>query len=155
MTAVALDTPVRDARPPKVLVRVMNPLMRGLLPTPLGRVVRPFALLRFAGRRTGHRYRVPVGWHETGSGPIVVTPAPWRENFRDGLSVTVSSRGRSRPMVGVLESDPELVADILRSLADERGSLRSIGVELPAGHRLTLADVVSVDRAVIRFMEPE
>ena len=48
MTAVA-----RDARPPLALVRVINPTMRVVLRTPLGRLVRPVALLDFTGRRSG------------------------------------------------------------------------------------------------------
>jgi hypothetical protein len=58
---------VADARPPLALIKIMNPVLRRLLPTPFGRVVRPFALLEFAGRRNGRRYKVPVGWYERGA----------------------------------------------------------------------------------------
>ncbi len=65
----------RDARPPLILVRVMNPIMRVVLRTVLGRLVRPFALLEFTGRRSGRRFLVPVGWHEIDSGHFAFTPA--------------------------------------------------------------------------------
>ncbi len=146
MTAVA-----RDARPPLALVRVMNPTMRVVLRTPLGRLVRPFALLEFTGRRSGRRFSVPVGWHEIDSRHVVVTPAPWRENFRDGLPVTVWVHGQRQDLTGVLDDDPNRVAVALQSLADRRGSLRSVGVDIPAGHRVSVADVAAVDRAVVRF----
>ncbi len=142
----------RDARPPLILVRVMNPIMRVVLRTALGRLVRPFALLEFTGRRSGRPSLVPVGWHEIDySCHVVFTPAPWRVNFRDGLPVTVRFRGQHQHLTGVLDDDPERVAVALQSLADRRGSLRGVGIDIPARHRVTAADVAAMDRAVIRF----
>jgi hypothetical protein len=138
-------------RPPLWLVHAMNPVMRLLLRTPFGRLVRPFALLDFTGRRTGRRFLVPVGWHETDSGRIVVTPAPWRVNFHDGIPVTVWFRGRREQFIGTLDDGPTRVAAELQSIVDRRGSLRPVGIRLPAGNRVTTADVLAVDRAVIRF----
>lgn len=148
MTATAV---ARDLRPPLVLVRVMNPIMRVILRSPLGRIIRPIALLEFTGRRSGRRFLVPVGWHEIDSGCVVFTPAPWRVNFRNGIPVTVRFRGRRLDMVASLDDDPNRVAAALRSLADRRGSLRPVGVDIPAGHRVTPDDVAAVNRAVIRF----
>ena len=144
----------RDARPPLMLVRLMNPAMRVLLRTPLGRLVRPFALVEFNGRRTGRRYRVPVGWHEIDGGHVVFTPAPWRLNFCYGIPVTVWFRGRRREFTGTLDDDPDAVAAALQALADRRGTLRPIGVDIPHGHRITAADALAVDRALIRFTTP-
>jgi len=141
----------RDARPPLILVRVMNPIMRVVLRTQLGRLVRPFALLEFTGRRSGRRFLVPVGWHEIDSRHVAITPAPWRVNFRDGIPVTVWFRAQRQDLIGVLDDDTGQVAVALQSLADRRGSLRPVGVDIPAGHRVTAADVAAVDRAVIRF----
>ena len=140
-----------DARPPLILVRVMNPIMRVVLRTPLGRLVRPFALLEFTGRRSGRRFLVPVGWHEIDSRHVAITPAPWRVNFRDGIPVTVWFRAQRQDLIGVLDDDTGRVAVALQSLADRRGSLRPVGVDIPPGHRVTAADVAAVDRAVIRF----
>ena len=146
MTAVA-----RDARPPEALIRVMNPVLRAVLPTPVGRLVRPFALLEFDGRCSGRRFRVPVGWHRTDSGDVVVTPAPWRANFRDGLQVTVHHRGVCRELIGTLVTEPTHVAAELQSLADRQGSLVRVGIKTPRGHTVTVEDVAAVDRAVIHF----
>ena len=132
----------------------MNPAMRILLRTPLGRLVRPFALVEFSGRRTGRVYRIPVGWHEVDDERLVCTPAPWRVNFVGGIPVTVWYQGRHGRLTGTLDHDPERVAAVLRSLAQHRGSLRSVGVDVPPGHQVTAADVVAVDRAIIRFTNP-
>ncbi len=146
ITAVA-----RDARPPLLLVRAMNPVMRVVLRTPLGWLVRPFALLEFRGRRSGRLLRVPVGWHEIDIGPVVFTPAPWRVNFDGGATVTVRFRGRRLELIGTLDGNPDTVAVALQSLADRRGSLRPVGVDIPDKHRVTAADVAALDRAVLRF----
>jgi hypothetical protein len=142
---------VRDAKPPLLLVRMMNPVLRLLLRTPVGRAIRPFALLEFAGRRTGRRFLVPVGWHSLPTGTVVFTPAPWRANFAGGIPVTVHHAGRHLALTGTLETDPDRVAAAMRSLVALRGSLRRIGVELPAGTQLTAADVRAVDRSLITF----
>lgn len=145
MTAV-----VRDARPPIALIRVLNPVMRMSLRTPLGWIVRPFALLEFRGRRSGKRVRVPVGWHHVDGDTVVFTPASWRNNFVGELPVTVRYRGRTHRLTGALVTDPEAVAATLRSLSNG-ASLRKVGIAVPEGHAVTAADVRSVDRAMIRF----
>jgi hypothetical protein len=129
----------------------MNPFMRAILPTPLGRLIRPFALLDFHGRRSGRRYRVPVGVHRTDSGDVVVTPAAWRANFRNGIPVTVHHRGERRDLIGTLDTDPAHVAAELQSLVDRHGSLGRVGIKAPNGHQVTLRDVEALDRAVIHF----
>jgi hypothetical protein len=142
---------VADARPPLALIKIMNPVLRRLLTTPFGRVVRPFALLEFTGRRSGRRYRVPVGWYESGGEPVVVTPAPWRVNFAEGLPARVHFRGRVAEAIGNLESDPAAVASALQAMADDGFSLRRVGLKVSPGHRLLADDIVLVDRAIIRF----
>jgi hypothetical protein len=152
MTTRSLDAIARDARPPRLLVHLMNPAMRIVLRTPLGRLIRPFALLEFDGRRSGCHYRIPVGWHETDSGPVVFTPARWRENFRGGGPVTVWFRGRRGEFSGALDDDPRHVAAALQSLADQLHSLRSVGIDIPPGRHITEADALAVDRALISFI---
>jgi hypothetical protein len=145
-TAVA-----RDARPPLLLVKIMNPVLRWVLRTPLGRLIRPVALLEFVGCRGG-RFRIPVGWHAAQEGPVIVTPARWRRNLREPTTVRVYHRGRKHRFIATLDEDPASVAVTLQSIADRHdGSLRAIGVDMPPGHLITQADVDAVDRAVIRL----
>jgi hypothetical protein len=146
-----VTTAVRDARPPTAVLRVLNPVMRTVLRTPLGRLVRPFSLLEFTGRRSGRRYRVPAGWHEVDGIAVVVSPAPWRANFAGGLPVTVRRHGRAHAMTGTLVTDREAVATTLQSLLDSGTAPRELGLQIPKGHEVSADDVVAVDRAVIEL----
>jgi hypothetical protein len=146
-----VTTAVRDARPPMAVVRVLNPIMRTVLRTPLGRLVRPFALLQFTGRRSGRRFSVPVGWHDADGGAVVLSPASWRANFAGGAPTTVRRHGRVQQMTGTLVTDPAAVADRIQRLLDGGTAPRAIGLDVPAGHRVTAADVMAVDRAIIEL----
>src|SRR4051794_22606829 len=96
---------VRNARPPDMVVRVANVIIRPLLRSPAARAIEPLALLEFDGRRTGQRRRVVVGWHAVDDEGFVVTPAPWRANFANGHAVTVHHRGRVTQSLGTLVDD--------------------------------------------------
>lgn len=144
---------VTDARPPLVLVRVLSPVLRAVLATPLGRVLPGIAVLRFPGRRTGRSYRVVVGWYDRARTPTVVTPAPWRVNFAspDGLVAEVRQGGRTRPMRGTLDAEPAAVAERLNAILDGGTPAQRLGLRMAQGHRFTPADVVAIQRAVITF----
>lgn len=146
---------VHDAPPPKAVLRVLNPANRFLLRTPLARFIAPFALLEFAGRRTGRRHRIVVGWHLVDGAQLVLTPATWRINFADGWPATVSWRGRSADYVGTLDADPAAVAAAVNSLLRGGTSARSLGLRMPAGHTVTPDDMVHARRAAIRFASSE
>ena len=142
---------VGDARPPAWLIRVLNPMMRLVLRTPAGRMVRPFALLEFTGQRSGRQFRVPVGWHSLDGSFVVLTPAGWRANFEDGRPVTVYHRGRSQRMTGTLVSQPAEVAAALQSLLDQGTPPGKVALNVIPGHRIDAADIEHVDRRLIRF----
>lgn len=148
MTADSL----RDGRPPRALVRVLNPVMRTVLPTPIGRLVRSLALLEFAGRRSGRRFRVPIGCHPFDGGYLVISPAPWRANFAGGHPVTVHFRGHAEQMTGTLDADPDAVARTVQALLDEGLPPRMMGLKVRGGHRVTAEDVARLDRKLIRFV---
>lgn len=142
---------VRDARPPTAMVAVLNPILRVLLRTPVGRFIKPFALLEFAGRTSGRRYRIPVGWHELGERNMVFTPATWCVNFRAGAAANIHYRGHARVLEGALITDPMTVADSLNSLLQSGVSPKLLGLDVPQGHQLTVEDVQAVRRALIEF----
>jgi len=76
--------------PPVPVMRLVSPLMRRLLRSPLASRLPPaLTLLEFAGRRSGRRFAVPVGVHEVQDGSVVFTEAGWRRNFAGGPEVTV------------------------------------------------------------------
>src|SRR4051812_43672539 len=102
------DAPVADRRPPQRALRGLNPVLRPLVGSPAGRVLPPFAVLAFEGRRTGKAYRIVVSAHEApGGGMLVFTPARWRLNFRGGHPVRVAHAGRWATGTGTLVEDPE------------------------------------------------
>ena len=142
---------VRDARPPGIVVRVLNPLMRGLLGSRVGRRMKNVALIEFSGRRSGRQYRIPVGWHHAAGTAFVVTPASWRTNFAGGRSATVRHGGEVQPMVGTLVTDAAEVAEAVQAVLDNGTPGRQMGLRIPAGHRVLPADISTVDRAIIRF----
>ena len=102
LMSVATESTVRDARPPGVVVRVTNLIVRPLLRTPAAKLIKPLALLEFHGRRSGQRRRVVVAWHVIDDVGFVITPARWRANFVGGHPTTVYHRGSSMTLVGTL-----------------------------------------------------
>ena len=148
---VSLEPTVRDARPPKVVMRIVNPLMHLVLRTPLSRLIRPLALIVFEGRRSGSRRSIVVGWHMLDGSPIVVTPAAWRTNFADPRLATVRWRGRVSSWVGRLETDPNVVAGVVDQMLRGGTSAPSLALRVPPGHTVTSADIVETCRAIIRF----
>ena len=144
---------VSAALPPAPVLAVLNPLMRLVLRTPAGRAVPGLALLEFRGRRTGRRYRVPVGLHEVDGVSFVVTPARWRANFAGGAPAELRNRGRATPVVGTLVRDPDAVAALIRRVIADGTDPRLIGLRMAADHVIVADDVAALDRCAIRFAD--
>lgn len=142
---------VRDARPPMALVKLLNPIMRLVLRSPVGRLVKPFALLEFRGRRSGRMYLVPTGLYRVNGVMVVFSPADWRANFAGGEPATVHHLGRASSMTGTLITDPCEVAKGLVSVLANGSSARLLGIGLPTDHQINATDVVTLDRAMIEF----
>lgn len=146
-----MTAPVRDARPPGLVVALLNPVLRTVLRTPIGRMIGPLALIEFAGRRSRKTYRVVVAWHSAEDAAIVLTPAAWRANFAAGAPATVRRHGRRRTYTGTLESDPDNVAAIINAILATGTSPRGLALHIPTGHPVDRDDVEATHRAVIRF----
>jgi len=143
-------TDVRDTKPPMLAVRLLNPLTKLAIRSPLGRRL-PLAVLRFTGRRSGKSYETPTGWYETPEGPVVFTPAPWRANFAGGAPVTTTVHGERTTRTATLVRDPVEVARVLNAVVATGKHARPAGLKIPPGHELTAGDVVELDRAMLRF----
>lgn len=154
MTAT-VDVVVSDARPPAFVVWLTNLIMRPLLRTPMGRLVKPLALIEFTGRHSGTRRRVVVGWHRDGATANVLTPAPWRANFDNGRSATVYWCGHRSTVIGTLDQDPHRVAATANALLRAGGTARSLALQIPVGHTLTHTDIIHTNRSVIHFEPAE
>ena len=148
---VGVESSVGDAPPPRAVMRIVNPMMRFVLRTPLARLIRPLALLDFEGRRTGRHRQVVVGWHLIEGAPVVVTPAAWRVNFAEARVATIRWRGRESSWVGTLETDPSIVARLVEQMFASGTAARSLALRVPTGHTLTPSDIVETRRGIIRF----
>jgi hypothetical protein len=142
---------VRERRPPDVVVRALNPLLRVVLGSRFGRLVKPLAVLEFTGRRTQRRYRVVTGWYQLDGDNVVFSPARWRLNFAGSTTAQVRHRGTLQSLRGVLVTDAVAVGDALNRLISAGTSPRTLGLWVPPGHRITSEDVVHTRRAMIRF----
>jgi deazaflavin-dependent oxidoreductase (nitroreductase family) len=103
--------------PPQRLITALNPLVRAAVRSPLhplldGQVV----ILHVAGRRTGRRYDIPVGFTDLGDRLVVLTPHRWRANLRGGAEVEITRFGRRVPMHADLDEDPVSVARTVHDL---------------------------------------
>ena len=125
---------VESSHPPAVVLRLVNPIMRALLRSPLGGPLRKqFMVLRFNGRRTRRSYEVPVSAHRSGEQLYVLTAAPWRLNFRGGTTVEVTLDGTTTVMHGELEEDPRATAETYAGRIAELGvkrAQRDIGLKI-------------------------
>ncbi len=145
-----MEDEIADAQPPPAVLRVLNPVLKAAIRSPLGRRLGGFAILTFSGRRSGRRYDVVVTWHELDGRPVVVTPSSWRANFADGgAPVMLLHRGTRLHGTGELVTDAPTVADAVARLQDAGEPLRAFGLAGPADQLVTAADVSRTGRALV------
>lgn len=127
-----MDRPaVEDSRPPKALLKRVNPILGALLRSRLHRLAsKNYMLLTVTGRKTGRSYTMPVTRHEQSDGTLVVSGAGgWRHNLRTGTDVRVTIDGRERTAHVAVEEDPIRAAEVFKSLLD-RTNPRAVGVKV-------------------------
>jgi deazaflavin-dependent oxidoreductase (nitroreductase family) len=105
-------------RPPRsALQRTLDAVVRGVLRSPLHRIVSGrLLLITVTGRRTGARYTYPVAYAEDGGVLLVGTAAAWRRNLRDREPVTVRWRGRDHLARADVVTDEEEAAVLYRTI---------------------------------------
>jgi deazaflavin-dependent oxidoreductase (nitroreductase family) len=133
---------VQDARPPRKLIRLVNPVMKALLRSPLHRLLgKNLMLLTVTGRKTGRTYTVPVGRHESRDGTFLLSAAGnWRHNLRGGAAVRLTLDGREHAAHAVLEEDPERAAEAFKTMLDQAGP-RALGVKVNVDRSPTIAEI--------------
>jgi hypothetical protein len=148
---------LRRRVPPQRLMNLVNPAVRAVAESPAHALLdRSTLVLHVVGRRSGHRYDIPVSHVDVGGELFVTTQHAWRHNLRDGVDLQVTTGGQRRTMHAELEEDPELVARALKAIIDRLGwriARRRLGLHM-AGHASpTIADlqrmVEAADLAVI------
>ena len=134
---------VEAAHPPEMLLRIMNPVLKVALKTPLGALMGDFMLVAFTGRKSGKRYATPVSAHALDGVLHVVLETQWKYNFRDGADAQVSHRGKTRTMHGELITEPATVAGIADRIArsySPKKAQRQMGLTFRGGTYPTLAE---------------
>ena len=123
---------IERVHPPKLLMRLVNPLMRILAPRTES--LQSFVLvLHYRGRRTGVPYDLPVGYRLVEGRILLFTNSEWRHNFRDGQEIEVTYRGQRQPARATLIDDPAIVADRYQKRfgdMDRRRAQRDLGVRV-------------------------
>jgi len=128
--------PVEGAEPPEALGRVVNPVIKVLLRSPLHRAFsRHLMLLAFRGRKSGKMYEVVVGRHEVDGALLVPTGTTgrrWRLNFRGGTTAEVTLGSIRRRGWGELIEEPDEVARIHQLLLGRIGlkNARRLGLKV-------------------------
>src|SRR3954470_7610980 len=90
--------------PPQRLVNLMNPLVRALLRSPVHAAMdRAVLILHVIGRRTGHRYDIPVSYVQLDGRFVVVTQHTWRANLPGGAAIQVTQARQRTPTLTELE----------------------------------------------------
>jgi deazaflavin-dependent oxidoreductase (nitroreductase family) len=122
---------VEDARPPKAVLKLVNPVMVTLLRSGLHRLAgKNLMLLTVTGRKSGRTYTLPVTRHEQPDGTLVVSAAGgWRHNLRGGGDVRVTLDGRERTAHVMVEEDPVRASEVFKELL-ERAGARAVGVKV-------------------------
>jgi hypothetical protein len=143
------------AHPPERLLRVVNPILRYVLRTPLAGPAREqMMVVSFTGRKTGRRFSIPLSAHRIDNDLYAITSAGWKHNFRDGADAEVLHNGKTTAMRGELISDPAVVADLCKRAAESYGVKRAqsmMGLKFRDGRVPTLEEfreAVSRDRIV-------
>jgi hypothetical protein len=121
------------SHPPAAILRVVNPILRFVLRTPvMGAARKQLMVVSFTGRKTGRQYTIPLSAHWIDNNLYALTGAPWKHNFRGGAAAEVFHDGKTTSMHGELIEDPSVVADLSRRAAESygvKGAQRRMGLK--------------------------
>lgn len=147
---------VEENMPPAALLRVLNPVMRMVLRSPLHRTVSSkLMLLSVSGHKTGRTYTTPVGRHESEGVLLVSASGGWRHNLRGGAPVRVTIDGRLREGYAELDEDPQSVAATYKALLERvgLGRARDLGLKVNVQRPPTVEEIRAAvpSRAIARI----
>jgi hypothetical protein len=97
---------------------LLNAVTRAVLATPLlhRAISDRILVIDVPGRRTGHRYRFPVGYVATRGGLLIGTGGRWRRNLRPGDVVRVVVARTAYEMVAEVVIDEERCVPLYREI---------------------------------------
>jgi hypothetical protein len=132
-----MTTAISRRSPPRRLINFMNPAVHAVLRSPLHATLdRAMVVLHVTGRKTGHRYDIPVGYVDLDGHLLVVTQHMWRANLRGGADIEVTYRRRRQRMHTDLDEDPTSVAATLHRAIERigwQGAQRRLGLTIHVG----------------------
>lgn len=123
---------------------LINPVMRWGLAGPLHARFGSDTLmvLSFIGRRSGKRYRFPIGYMRQGSTLVSYSPFSWWRSLSSGAPVTVTVRGRALQGRAEAITDTAIVEPgMLVYLRHNPGDARYFDVKIGADGEPDAADV--------------
>jgi len=127
----------RASSPPDWLVRVINPLLKLVLRSPVHSLVSDsLLLLTVTGRKSGTEYTFPVGYDRHDDTVCVTSHGTnWWKNLRNGgQRVSVLLRGTERTGRAEVVEDEEIVATYLHEYFERNGvdAARRVGLDIRA-----------------------
>lgn len=135
---------ITESHPPQAALKILNPIMRLLLRTPLpGPLRKQLMVVSFTGRKTGRQYSIPLSAHWIDNGLYALTNAPWKRNFRGGTTAQVLHDGTTTTMRGEVIEDRAAVADLYHRSAESYGAKeaqRAMGLKFRDQQVPTLED---------------
>lgn len=113
--------------------RFGNSVLRGILRSPLHPVLSGRLLvIVVTGRKSGKRYRIPVGYVEHDGAFLIGTAGKWRRNLAANQTVTVLLRGKTREATAEVITDEDCCTELYRPILAKNpihGKYAGIGIE--------------------------
>lgn len=140
-----------------VIYRVVNPFMRGLLRSPLHRLLSgQLMLLEYTGRASGRRYSIPIGYFTWEHGSVVsFSGSRWWTNLRDRRPVSLLIRGVRHSAVPTVIESLDTRVQVLTEFVHRYGPRvgRRLRVSLPSDRDPTSEELRSAaaKKMLIRF----
>lgn len=138
------------------VIKLLNPLVAGLVKSPLHRLIsKDILLLHFQGRRSGRWFSTPVTYVQDGNRLRVFTESPWWRNLRDRPQARVHLRGVERPVRATVRSGGgEYIRDAIRDfLIRVPRDARYYGVRMADGRPNEHDVAAAAPRAILLELE--
>lgn len=151
---------VERVYPPKLMFAVVNPIMRFLLGTRVGKRFGELARLEFTGRKSGERYQVVTAIHHVDGRDAALTNSGWRWNFEGGRQIDMVRKGKRERVNATLVNDPDDVARVYADMIDKLGvesAPRRLGIKINIDGRPThdqLVDLAEQEGLSVVYLDP-
>ena len=123
----------------------MNPIMKGLLRSPLHRLLDgTLVLLTYTGRKTGRQYTIPIGYFAWEEGELMsFSSARWWTNLRSSPPVTLLLKGHR---VQAIPTVIDTLEEFIKRLGPR--ATRRLPIGLPRDREPTRDDLRNVPRGI-------